>query len=277
VPFTLAHAAAAFPLRRSRLILSALIIGTFAPDFEFFLRFTPGGSYGHTLPGIFLFSLPTGFIVFHLFHLVVKEPLAALMPESVRLRIAAGGYPLFADALQTGLVLISILTGALTHVLWDSFTHASYLPERLWPILDHLVTLPSLGPEQFGAIPLYKLLQYLSTLAGALAVYLWFIHWQRTAPLQQDPAGSRVTPSHIAIARVLIPLTALAGAFIRAQLGAQFGPHFVASPSDDVPALEVWLGDFAVTAISLAWLELLAWGLILERPPVRDLPPTTTA
>jgi hypothetical protein len=130
---------------------------------------------------------------------------------------------------------------------------------------------------QFAAIPLYKLLQYLSTLAGALAVYLWFIHWQRTAPIQEDPAGSRVTPSHIAIARILIPLTAIVGAVLRAQLGSQFGTQFAAGPSEDVPGLEVWLGDFAVTAISLAWLELMAWGLILERPPVRDLPPTPTA
>ena len=37
MPFTLSHAAAALPFRRTRLIKSALVIGCFAPDFEYFI------------------------------------------------------------------------------------------------------------------------------------------------------------------------------------------------------------------------------------------------
>jgi hypothetical protein len=35
VPFTLAHGAAALPFRRFHLVFSALLVGTFAPDFEY--------------------------------------------------------------------------------------------------------------------------------------------------------------------------------------------------------------------------------------------------
>ena len=94
MPLTLAHAAAAYPLRRTRLVLSALIIGTFTPDLEFFLRFAPKGPFGHSPRGLFLFCLPVGFVVFWLFHAVVKEPLAALMPRAVRQRVPADPYPL---------------------------------------------------------------------------------------------------------------------------------------------------------------------------------------
>ena len=37
MPFTLAHAAAALPLRRFKLVWSALVIGSFAPDFWLFM------------------------------------------------------------------------------------------------------------------------------------------------------------------------------------------------------------------------------------------------
>ena len=103
VPFTLAHAAAAYPLRRTRLVLSALIIGTFTPDLEFFLRFAPRGPFSHTPRGLFLFCLPVGFVVYWLFHAVVKEPLAAVLPRAARERVPADPYPLsLAPAVAVG-------------------------------------------------------------------------------------------------------------------------------------------------------------------------------
>jgi hypothetical protein len=261
MPFTLAHAAAAFPLRRTRLILSALIIGTFTPDLEFFLRFAPKGPCGHTTRGLFLFCLPAGFIVFWLFHAVVKEPLAALMPRAVRQRVPADPYPLpLWQPLQLALVLVSILVGALTHVLWDSFTHAGYWPAQHWQFLNQPFTLPLLG-----VVHLYKLLQYASTVFGCLAVGWWFLHWMRTAPVQPEPAGEHVPLTQIQIARFAIPAIALLGAVVRTlvALGHPRSPR----------RIEIWIGEFVVTAISLAWLELMAWGLTLPLPVVRDASP----
>ena len=253
VPFTLAHAAAAYPLRRTRLILSALIIGTFAPDLEFFLRFTPKGRYGHTASGIFLFSLPVAFGVFWLFHAFVKEPLAALLPRGVRQRISTGSYPLsLRRPHQLFMVVVSILAGAGTHVLWDSFTHAGYWPYRHLPFLADAFVLPHVGE-----IHVYKALQEASTLLGCVAVAVWFLHWARTSPVQRDFAGARVPGDQVQIARLAVPLVALFAAIARAQIG----DGFPTSPR----SLEIWLGDFIVTAITLAWLGLLTWGFVLAR------------
>jgi hypothetical protein len=265
VPFTLAHAAAAFPLRRTRLVLSALIVGTFAPDLEFFLRFGTKSHFGHTLAGLFLFSLPVGFAVFWLFHAFVKEPLAALMPTAVRQRITAGIYPIsLREPLQLGLVLVSILVGEATHMLWDSFTHDRYWPYRHLPLLKQKLAIPGLGPMHY-----YKLFQYGSTVIGCIAVCVWFVHWLRTAPLQQHPPGDQVPAAQVRFARIAIPVVALLGALVRAQLGAPLlpNPH----------RAEIWLTDFSVTAITLVWFEFLVWGLMLPRFTNRDLPPATPA
>jgi hypothetical protein len=230
-----------------------LIIGTFAPDLEFFLRFTPKGRYGHTAEGIFLFSVPVAFGVFLLFHAFVKEPLAALLPRFVRERIATGAYPLtLRRPLQLVLVLVSILAGALTHVLWDSFTHAGYWPYRHLPFLAASFLLPYVG-EIHG----YKLLQEASTLLGCAAVGFWFLRWLRTAPVRRESAGARVPRFQVQIARFAVPLLALLAAIVRAQVGA----GLPTSPQ----RLEMWLGDFVVTAITLAWLGLLTWGVWLVR------------
>ncbi|MGA2727123.1 MAG: DUF4184 family protein [Terracidiphilus sp.] len=258
VPFTLAHAAAAYPLRRTRLVLSALIIGTFTPDLEFFLRFAPRGPFSHTPRGLFLFCLPVGFVVYWLFHAVVKEPSAALLPRAARERVPADPYPLsLRQPLQFALVLASILVGALTHLLWDAFTHADHWPARHWPFLLQAVTLPLLG-----VVHVHTLLQYASSVFGCLAVFFWFRHWARTAPIQRVPAGNTVPPAQVRIARIAVPAIALVGAAIRFQIGTDLARTH--------RGVEFWLGEFVVTAISLVWLELMAWGLTLPLPAVHD-------
>ncbi len=265
MPFTLAHAAAAYPLRRTRLILSALIFGTFAPDLEYFLRFAPRGPFGHTTRGLFFFCLPVGFGAFWIFHDLVKEPLASLMPRGIRGRITPGIYPMsLRRPLHIVLVLVSILIGAITHIFWDSFTHARYWPGHHLPVLREVFTLPLVGE-----VHLYKLLQYASTVLGLVVVYFWLRHWARTAPVQQDPAGSSVSASHVRIARILIPATALLGGLIRA---------FVSIHNPETPrGMEIWVGDFVVASISLAWLELMIWGFTLPVRAAEEMPPVPSA
>ncbi len=254
MPFTLAHAAAAYPLRRTRLVLSALIFGTFAPDLEFFLRFAPKGPFGHTTRGLFVFCLPVAFGCFWIFHDLVKEPLASLMPRAIRERIVPGIYPMsFRRPLHLLLICVSILIGATSHILWDSFTHATFWPGRHFTFLQETFVLPVVG-----VVHTYKLLQYASTIFGLVVVFFWLRQWVRTAPVQVNPAGSSVPARHARIARILIPVTALAGGFARAVAGV----HYASTPR----SLEVWLGEFVVAAISLAWVELMVWGFTL---PVR--------
>ena len=260
MPFTLAHAAAAYPLRRTRLVLTALIFGTFAPDLEFFIRFEPAGHFGHSARGFFLFSLPVAFIAFWLFHDVLKEPLAALMPHAVRERIVPGTYPLsLRQPRRLLLVLGSLLVGAATHILWDAFTHNGYWPARHLPWFWQSVTFPMIGE-----LHNYKILQYASSVFGLIVLVLWFRHWIRTAPVHRHPAGGSVPASHAKIARILIPATAMLGGLMRAV--TDVGEP--ATPRD----VQHWIVDVIVASISLAWLELMFWGFTLPARRSPDSP-----
>jgi hypothetical protein len=231
-----------------------LIFGTFGPDLEFFLRFAPKGPFGHSPRGLFFFCLPAAFGAFWIFHDLVKEPLAAVMPRAVRERIAPGVYPMsLRQPLQLGLVLVSILIGSLTHDLWDSFTHDHRWPGANVAFIHLAFVLPVVGQ-----VHLYKILQYVSTAHGLVILYVWFRHWLRTAPVQPYPAGSSVSPSQARTARKMIPLVAVLAGLARAFIGV----HHFNTPR----GIEVWVGFFVVATISFAWVELMLWGFTL---PVR--------
>src|SRR5882757_2416325 len=97
MPFTLSHPAAVIPIRRYG-ILSALVVGSLAPDILYFIpRVHHSGAYGHTLPGLFFFCLPLGLAALWLFHTFLKRPLISLFPASHQMRLlpAAEGFSFF--------------------------------------------------------------------------------------------------------------------------------------------------------------------------------------
>jgi hypothetical protein len=149
MPFTFAHAGAAIPFRRTKLIASAVVVGCFAPDFEYFIKLAPKGGFGHTVLGLFVFDLPLGLAVYWVFHRYGKEPLSAWLPKGVRQRVKVG--PSIAELRGVGqfaLVSLSILVGATTHIFWDSFTHPGFWPYQHWHFLSGTVRLPLEGSVQ---------------------------------------------------------------------------------------------------------------------------------
>src|SRR5580658_6825516 len=90
MPFTFSHAAAAWPFRKTRLEMSALVIGCFAPDFPYFMFIRPYGFIGHTPLGAFIFDLPVSLVVLWLFYAYQKQPLSMLLPEGIRRRLKRG-------------------------------------------------------------------------------------------------------------------------------------------------------------------------------------------
>jgi hypothetical protein len=140
----MSHPAIAVPLKRFGLIFSALVFGSMMPDFEFFLRLTDGRLIAHTIPGLFLFCIPVGIISLFLFHRLIKFPLLSLLPVGHQARL----YPLakefsFFPISRFLMIILSVGVGAVTHILWDSFTHeGSWIVERLsWMSLP-LIILP---------------------------------------------------------------------------------------------------------------------------------------
>jgi Domain of unknown function (DUF4184) len=153
MPLTFAHPAAALPLARLRLPLSALVVGSMAPDLVYFLRLAPRGHFGHTLPGLFLFCLPAGLALLWTFHHVLKGPLLDLAPDAARRRLAAGqGASPFGRPVA---LVVAVGLGAVTHDVWDAFTHAGGWAVAALPALRQPVAPFGLGP-----VPVYKLLQH---------------------------------------------------------------------------------------------------------------------
>jgi hypothetical protein len=215
VPFTLAHGAAALPFRRTRLEISALMTGCFTPDFLYFLRLTPRGHFGHTLPGLFLFDLPAGLAALFLFHAYARQPLSVFLPVGIRERIPSGDRRFaFAPPARFALIAISVVLGAATHILWDSFTHRGYWPALHWSFLRRRVQMPLAG-----AVPTYKLLQHGSTVIGLAILAVWVILWYRaTQPARENPELPYSAPQRFVIL-VIVPLVAVVAALGRAFLG----------------------------------------------------------
>jgi len=181
MPFTLAHPAAVLPLARTKLVFSALVAGALAPDIGYFVRFTSGHGESHSLAGLFWFCLPAGFLILLLFQMLLKRPLLALFPASHQARLYpyAQGFR-FAPASRFGLILLSLLIGSATHLLWDSFTHNTGWAVKAFPGL----TMPLLVIHD-EPIRTYKLLQHGSSVLGLIALGVAYFVWLRGAEPSQ--------------------------------------------------------------------------------------------
>lgn len=247
VPFTLSHAAAALPFRRSRLVLSALVIGCFAPDFEYFLGHH--GAFGHTFPGIFALDLPLGFVVLWLFHHYAKEPLVACLPKGARLRLDLGPQSLSINSIpRFALIACSILIGIATHIAWDSLTHPGFWPYQHWSFLRETVDLPLFGPR-----PWYGIFQYLSSLLGLVIVLIWCIHWYRSAlPVHPDHFDRRAILTSRIVLICAFGVAILAGFLRAAASGIPTG----------ITGSQKFATRAATTVIPVFWIGIVIYGVI---------------
>jgi hypothetical protein len=253
MPLTFAHPAAALPLARvlGRYgVPSALVIGSLAPDTGYFLDLGVPRAVSHGFAGLFVFCLPVGFVLFALFHLVVKHPLAALLPVRLQARIAprlgaVGRLP----AVPLSAVAVSLVAGAATHVLWDSFTHlSSPLVQSVPALRAHLGNV--FGYPIFGC----KLLQHASTGAGLALLALW--SWR----------GLRAPVGPAALPRPRLP-SALRAALVAGLLALAACAAFAAAAPALEPALTVWtlrrfVGRAVVAGVGALALALVAFGLL---------------
>lgn len=250
MPFTLSHAAAALPFRRSRLVPSALLIGTFAPDLEYFIRLRPGGGWGHTLPGAFGMSLPLGLAALWIFHRFVKVPLVYLLPETVRARLSDQLLPFrFVPLTRFLNIVLSLLIGIATHLLWDSCTHSQYWIASHVQLLQYPLHLPVIGWE-----PLSDTLQLVTSAAGLAVLALWCLFWYRRSLPDDRIPGNPFSPSQKTMIVLLGIAAATLGSVLRAYIGVGV-PRNYHEKGD-------FLDQMVVTFGALAWWQLAMWGFI---------------
>jgi len=169
MPFTFSHPAIVLPLTKARLKLSAtgLIVGSMIPDFEYFIRMIDITRYSHTLKGIFWFDVPFGLLVCFIYHLVVRNSLFDNLPSFLKDRFSV--YKKFDWSKyflkNWAIVLVSLIIGALSHIVWDGVTHNT----MFYVTQADLSTIMKIGTINLAG---YKFLQLVSTIAGGLAVII---------------------------------------------------------------------------------------------------------
>ncbi|MFG1606230.1 DUF4184 family protein [Actinoplanes sp. NPDC049265] len=184
MPFTGSHPAAVLPLSRSSLPLSALVIGSMVPDLPFYVPTPYGRRLSHRFLGVVTVDVAAGLLVHEAWLRVVGPAVRAYAPPAISGRVTLAR----ADAAR---VVAGVGLGALTHVVWDAFTHEGGWGVRLVPALRTTA----------GPLAAYEWAQYLGGAGGAVAIGWWA--WRRRAPA--PPARwrrGRVVTAVVAVAAV---------------------------------------------------------------------------
>lgn len=213
MPFTTAHVAAILPIEKHfgrYFSTTALIIGSVSPDLEYIIRMTLLGHYGHTILGIFIFDLPVGFALYIIYHGVVHKKLIAHLPQFFYSRFSDAENFEWIPYIKKNLftIIISLLLGTVTHLVWDSFTHnEEYVLARYLTILVNNVTF--LGKQY----PIYAIFQIISTVVGMIYIF-WFVY-----QLPQKPKIQETNPVKIKKYWLSIVMLAILIGIIRIAVG----------------------------------------------------------
>ena len=77
-------------------------------------------------------------------------------------------------------VIVSLLIGAATHIIWDAFTHENALTDYLTWLSTPLLTL-----DDYQIMP-FRVFQHAGTVAGLALIGWWVYRWYKTtSPIQQ--------------------------------------------------------------------------------------------
>jgi hypothetical protein len=176
MPFTFSHPAAVLPIHsrfKNWIPLSALVIGSLVPDAAYYLPLLEHfRTHSHTLLGTFSSSLPLAIAVWLVFYWLAPSAVF-LLPSPHREAIEPHLKPRLVSLAQALGVLLGLLIGAWSHVLWDSFTHA-----RGWIVRN----VPLLQMPLFGStMPAYKALQLFFSVFGLLLLLYVYNKWMNAS------------------------------------------------------------------------------------------------
>ena len=188
MPFTFSHPAIVLPLakiHKNKLSATAVIIGSMAPDFEYFIRMEMYREHSHSLGGMLFFELPVTLLCCVIYHWLVRDSLIKALPEPIQNRFSEYvGIDLFGWLRKYWYVLIySALIGAFSHIFWDAFTHSTGYFARRIPFLQETTTY--FGVEMRNC----DWGQLFSTLVGGMVILLAIIlpiqgsvNWKKLLP-----------------------------------------------------------------------------------------------
>jgi hypothetical protein len=171
MPFTPAHTAVVLPFLKNRYAsATGLVIGSMAPDFEYFFKMQVSGVHSHTWAGLLYFDLPVTLALSMVFHLVAKRNLINNLPAFLQRRFSYTLHLNFPKTLRSRplVFVLSALAGSASHIIWDGFTHGRGFFVNYFSFYDGAY-LPFDGVNY----PLWYALQHISTFVGLAAVVIY--------------------------------------------------------------------------------------------------------
>jgi hypothetical protein len=169
MPYTISHAAAVLPFSRLLArwqLLSATVIGAMAPDFRVFLPWRLGRVETHSAVSLLTFCLPAGLLTYWIFQVLIKTPVLEVLPEGAYARSRSfAATAKVTSLLQWALAACGVLAGAVTHLVWDAFTHEGARGVRWFPVLEDPII--EIGRRHLDAV---TVLQDLGSLIGLVLV-----------------------------------------------------------------------------------------------------------
>ena len=225
--------------------MSALCIGSMAPDTAFFVGLDLAREQTHGLAALLMFCFPAGVLAYWLYHFLLKAPLLALLPDAVASKFGNGAMV----REPWSAVLVSLLCSALTHLLWDAFTHPGTVVVNALPVLQ--AELGNVGGYRVYG---FKVVQHASSMLGLVLLGIWSSSWLRRSPA--IPVARRHPISRarrIGVVAVLMGGPVLAGIYA----GLQRRP-LIANLAD----VQAFAAGFVFTALPTAALLLVGFSAL---------------
>ncbi|MBM7772407.1 hypothetical protein JOD54_002611 [Actinokineospora baliensis] len=272
MPYTLSHAAAVLPfVRRTPLVGSALVVGSMSPDLLYFVALEPGvDQRTHTWLGLVLIDLPVALAVLAVFHALVAPALVALAPRWVRERVHP--RPPRLGVAAVGWIVVSVLLGGVTHLVWDAFTH-----HNGWVVLQY----PKLFREWLWVgMPRYHFLQLFSSVVGGVVLIWWAVMTlRRREPRAVAPLYSPPRRPGLVIAAVLAAGAGLAAvravtvmAWMDDQSVVGFARTLAAGVAPSGAQVAAGTARIAICVVTGAFVALMVVG-VLQRARQRTAGP----
>jgi Domain of unknown function (DUF4184) len=271
MPFTISHAAVVLPfsrlLARWRL-LSAVVIGAMVPDFGLFFPWRVHRFETHSAMALLTFCLPVGLVTYWAFQYLVKTPILDVLPEGAYARWHQFSSPADVRSIRQWVLAASgLLAGAVTHLVWDAFTHENARGIRMIPWLEDPIV--DIGSHRLGGV---RLLQDGSSLIG-LAVVVGLV-WYGLRRGREKAVPRRPLRAAERWAWVLIYVASAVGLSVAWWLWARAGTtsvHSIRAPTIIITAMAV----AALRGLAMALLctsVALDWRLRALRSSTRRSP-----
>jgi multisubunit Na+/H+ antiporter MnhF subunit len=160
MPYTLSHAVVALPvsvISRGKVPFAAMVVGSMSPDFPYLLALSPTEAPGHSEIGVLIYCLLPSLLMLLVWYRWIEGPTLELFRLPQR-EWSFGRSSYF-------LVVIGVLVGAYSHVLWDATSHVD----------GAFVVNSEFWNREVLSLPMYKLNQYGSGILGLIALFVWYV------------------------------------------------------------------------------------------------------